>query len=411
MKLSDSSIRRPVTTVMIAVALLVFGMVGISRMPVDTLPKITVPMVIVGTVYPGAGPQEVEASVTLPLEKQLGSTPSLKKVSSKSVENISIITLEFDWGANLDAASADIRDRLGMAEASLPDAVQTPFILKLNTSLMPVAQYTLTGDMDKAELRQLADDMSELLQRVPGVASVSVSGGAVRQVHIDVDGRELADAGVTNEALMATLQAQNLYPVGGISTPNGHYLLRLIGQYDDVEQLRNTVIGVKGMTPILLRSVARVEWGPEELTSAARLNGKDCVFIIIQRRPDANTIQVAQGVAKEMAKIENTLPSGAKVNLRQLGPDQEVRFQRGQQHPHRRHPRHHDSVPVPAPFPCHHVRRVLHPDIDILRRLLHVHPRLLDKRPLDGRSGHSRRHGRGQRHCRLRVHLPPPRGG
>lgn len=316
MKLSDSSIRRPVTTVMIAVALLVFGMVGISRMPVDTLPKITVPMVIVGTVYPGAGPQEVEASVTLPLEKQLGSTPSLKKVSSKSVENISIITLEFDWGANLDAASADIRDRLGMAEASLPDAVQTPFILKLNTSLMPVAQYTLTGDMDNAELRQLADDMSELLQRVPGVASVSVSGGAVRQVHIDVDGRELADAGVTNEALMATLQAQNLnYPVGGISTPDGHYLLRLIGQYDDVEQLRNTVIGVKGMTPILLRTVARVEWGPEELTSAARLNGKDCVFIIIQRRPDANTIQVAQGVAKEMAKIENTLPSGAKVNL------------------------------------------------------------------------------------------------
>ena len=316
MKLSDSSIRRPVTTIMIAVALLVFGIVGISRMPVDTLPKITVPMVIVGTVYPGAGPQEVEASVTLPLEKQLGSTPSLKKISSKSVENISIITLEFEWGANLDAASADIRDRLGMAEASLPDAVQTPFILKLNTSLMPVAQYTLAGDMDKAELRQLADDMSELLQRVPGVASVSVAGGAVRQVHIDVDGRELADAGVTNEALMATLQAQNLnYPVGGISTPDGHYLLRLVGQYDDVEQLRNTVIGAKGYTPILLRSVAKVEWGPEELTSAARLNGKSCVFIIIQRRPDANTIQVAQGVAKEMAKIENTLPAGAKVDL------------------------------------------------------------------------------------------------
>jgi len=316
MKLSDSSIRRPVTTVMLAVALLVFGIVGISRMPVDTLPKITVPMIIVGTVYPGAGPQEVEASVTLPLEKQLGSTPSLKKISSKSVENISIITLEFEWGANLDAVSADIRDRLGMAEASLPDAVQTPFILKLNTSLMPVAQYTLAGDMDKAELRALAEDVGELLQRVPGVASVSVAGGAVRQVHIDVDGRELADAGVTNEALMATLQAQNLnYPVGGISTPDGHYLLRLIGQYDDVEQLRNTVIGVKGMTPILLRSVARVEWGPEEMTSAARLNGKSCVFIIIQRRPDANTIQVAQGVAKEMARIESTLPSGAKVNL------------------------------------------------------------------------------------------------
>jgi len=316
MKLSDSSIRRPVTTAMIAVGLLVFGIVGVSRMPVDTLPKITVPMIIVGTVYPGAGPQEIESSITLPLEKQLGSTPSLKKISSRSIENISVITLEFEWGTNLDAASADIRDRLAIAAASLPDQAQTPFIFKLNTSLMPVAQYTLTGDMDKAELRDLADDISELLQRAPGVASVTVSGGAVRQVHIDVDGRELADAGVTNEQLMATLQAQNLnYPVGDISDQGQHYLLRLVGQYDDVEQLRNTVIGMKGTSPILLRNVAKVEWGPEEVTSAARFNGKPGIFIIVQRRPDANTIQVAQGVRAEMAKIQRTLPAAAKVNL------------------------------------------------------------------------------------------------
>lgn len=316
MKLSDSSISRPVTTAMIAIGLLVFGVVGVSRMPVDTYPKITIPTIIVGTVYPGAGPQEVESSITLPLEKQLGSTPSLKKVSSRSVENVSVITLEFEWGTNLDAASADIRDRLAMAAASLPDAAQTPFIFKLNTSLMPVAQYTLTGEMDQAELRELADDVSELLQRVPGVASVLVSGGAARQVHIDVDASELADAGVTNEALMATLQAQNLnYPVGGISAHGQHYLLRLVGQYDNVEELRNTVIGAKGATPILLRSVAKVEWGPEELTTSARFNGRPGIFIIVQRRPDANTIQVAQGVRAEMAKIQRTLPAATHVNL------------------------------------------------------------------------------------------------
>jgi hydrophobic/amphiphilic exporter-1 (mainly G- bacteria), HAE1 family len=316
MNLSDTSIRRPVTTAMIAIGLLVFGVVGVTRMPVDTLPKITVPMIIVGTVYPGAGPQEIESSVTLPLEKQLGSTPSLKKISSRSIENVSIITLEFEWGANLDAASADIRDRLSIAASALPDAAQTPFIFKLNTSLMPVAQYTLTGEMDQAEMREIADDVSELLQRVPGVASVQVSGGTIRQVHVDVDARQLADAGVTNEQLMATLQAQNLnYPVGEVSTQGHHYLLRLVGQYDDVEQLRNTVIGTKGYTPILLRSVAKVEWSTEEVKSAARFNGKPGIFIIVQRRPDANTIQVAQGVRAEMAKIERTLPAAAKVNL------------------------------------------------------------------------------------------------
>jgi hydrophobic/amphiphilic exporter-1 (mainly G- bacteria), HAE1 family len=323
MKLTDTSIARPVTIAMVAVGLLVFGLVGVTRMPVDIYPQMTIPMVIVGTIYPGAGPQEIESSITLPLEKQLGSTPNLKDMSSRSVENVSVITLQFEWGANLDAASADVRDRLAIAGSGLPAGAQTPFVLKLNTSMMPIAQYTLTGDMDNTQLRELADDFSTLLQRVPGVASVSVSGGAVRQVHIDVDARELADAGVTNEQLMATLQAQNLnYPVGSISSQGRHILLRLVGQYDDVEQIRNTVIGMKGTTPVLLRSVARVEWGPEEVTSYARYNGKPCIYITIQRRPDANTIRVAQGAREMMTTIQSTLPAGAHVNLIFDGSDQ-----------------------------------------------------------------------------------------
>jgi HAE1 family hydrophobic/amphiphilic exporter-1 len=323
MKLTDTSIARPVTITMVAVGLLVFGMVGVTRMPVDIYPQMTVPMVIIGTLYPGAGPQEIESSITLPLEKQLGSTPSLNKMSSRSIENISVITLQFEWGANLDAASADIRDRLAIATSALPDGAQTPFVLKLNTSMMPIGQYTLTGDMDPTLLRELADDFSTLLQRVPGVASVSVSGGAVRKVHIDVDGRGLAAAGVTNEQLMATLQAQNLnYPVGAISSQGRHLLVRLVGQYDDIEQVRNTVIGMKGSTPILLRSVAQVEWGPEEVTSYARYNGKPCIYLTIQRRPDANTIRVAKGVREMMTTIQSTLPSGAHVDLIFDGSDQ-----------------------------------------------------------------------------------------
>jgi HAE1 family hydrophobic/amphiphilic exporter-1 len=323
MKLTDTSIARPVTIVMVAVGLLVFGMVGVTRMPVDIYPQMTVPMVIIGTLYPGAGPQEIESSVTLPLEKQLGSTPSLNKMSSRSIENVSVITLQFEWGADLDAASADIRDRLAIATSALPDGAQTPFVLKLNTSMMPIGQYTLTGDMDETLLRELADDFSTLLQRVPGVASVSVSGGAVRQVHINVDGRELAAAGVTNEQLMSTLQAQNLnYPVGAISSQGRHFLVRLVGQYDDIEQVRNTVIGMKGSAPILLRSVASVKWGPEEVTSYARYNGKSCIYLTIQRRPDANTIRVAQGVREMMTTIQSTLPSGAHVALIFDGSDQ-----------------------------------------------------------------------------------------
>lgn len=316
MRLADSSIRRPVTTAMVAIGLLVFGFVGVTRMPVDIFPDVTLPMVIIATFYPGAGPLEVESEVTEPIEKQVGTISNIRDITSRSLENTSVVMLQFEWGTDLDAASSDVRDRLDMAVARLPDDVQKPFVIKFDPSMMPVLQVGLFGDIDPMELRDVADDFADRLQRVGGVASVNVSGGTRRQVQVRIDPARLAASGVTTDNLALTLKAQNLnYPAGSVNNLDRRFLLRLIGEYSDLDGLRNTVIGAKGNVPILLKDVAEVDWLPEETGARARYNGRNCVFIIVQRRPDANTVRVAAAAKAEIERLRAELPGGVNAEV------------------------------------------------------------------------------------------------
>ncbi|MEO0081795.1 MAG: efflux RND transporter permease subunit [candidate division WOR-3 bacterium] len=316
MRLSDAAIRRPVTTAMIAVGLLVFGLIGVTRMPVDVYPDVALPMVVIATFYPGAGPLEVESEISSPIEQRVGTISNVKDITSRSLENLSIVQMQFEWGTDLDAASADVRDRLDMAASLLPDDATRPFILKFDPSMMPVVQMGMYGDIDPMTLRDVAEDFADGLQRAPGVAAVSVAGGTRRQVQIQIDLRKLAASGITNEQLVQTLKAQNLnYPVGALSDLERRYLIRLIGEYSDLQAVRNTVIGTKGNSPILLQDVAEVAWLPEESEARARYNGQNCVFIVVQRRPDANTVRVAQAVKHEIHRLRRTLPAGVDVNV------------------------------------------------------------------------------------------------
>lgn len=316
MKLADSSIRRPVTTAMITIGLIVFGLIGINRMRIDLFPNVNLPVIVVATIYQGAGPLEVESEVTEVMERQLGTISNLKDITSRSFEGVSAITLQFEWGTNLDAVSSDIRDRIDMVQAFLPEDVNKPFVFKFDPSMMPIINLTIAGNIDETELREVAEEIQITLQRVPGVASVGVAGGLKRQVQIMVDIRQLAAAGVTNEQFTAALQAQNInYPIGSVSTKEQRYLIRLIGQYDDLEGIKNTTIGNKGGVPILVRDVAKVAWAPEEQLSHVRLNGQNCVALWVQRRPDANTVSVANAIKAEMEKIKQTLPPGLNLQI------------------------------------------------------------------------------------------------
>ena len=317
MKLTDAAIRRPVTTVMVTLAMVVFGILGVTRMRVDFYPDVTFPMVVIATVYPGAGPLEVESEVTDPLEQRLGTVSALTDITSTSQENFSAVTLQFDWGTNLDAAAADIRDRLDMAQATLPADVQKPFVLKFDPSMMPVLNLGLAGDIDESELAEIADKVSRQLQRVPGVAAVNLGGDLARQVHVALDLRELANSGVTSEAFAGALKAQNLnFPIGAVSSGEQRYLVRLVGQYRDLDDIRHTVIGARpDGSPVQIRDVADVNWAPEEREAMVRMDGKSAVYLWIQRRPDANTVQVSDGLLKELEAIRHELPASVNLTL------------------------------------------------------------------------------------------------
>jgi HAE1 family hydrophobic/amphiphilic exporter-1 len=316
MRITDTSIQRPVSTILISMVFVIFGLVGVSRMPVDVFPQVTLPSVIIVTTYPGAGPLEVEAEVTKLIEQRVGTISNLKEITSRSLENISIIQLQFEWGTNLDAVAADVRDRLDMAVAQLPDGASRPFVLKLDASMMPVMQIGLFGNVDPLTLRDAADDLADALQRVPGVASAIVSGGTRRQLQVKVDLRKLAAAGISIDLLNQTLKAQNLnFPAGSVNSQTREYLIRLIGEYNQPSELANTVVGMKGNAPILLKDIAEVSWGPEEKTSVARYNGGSTVFIVLQRRPDANTVRVATAARKELNRLKSTLPAGADAAI------------------------------------------------------------------------------------------------
>ncbi len=316
MKISQTAIRRPVAIIMVALALILFGIISIFRMNVDLFPNVTLPMVVIGTIYPGAGPQEVESEVTSVLEKRLGTVPNLKEITSRSSEGISVIMLQLEWGTNLDAATSDIRDRLDMAEVFLPTNAQKPFLFKFDVSMMPVINITLSGDMSLLELSELAEEISTQLQRIEGVAAVGIAGARKPQVQLNIDMNQMAQYNITFDQIALSLKSQNInFPVGSVETQDQKYLVRVLGQYENLDQIRNTVIGTKGTTPILLRQIADVQWRAEEIENWTRLNQKNAIFMWVQRRPDANTITVTDKIKKEMQKISNRLPSSVKFEI------------------------------------------------------------------------------------------------
>lgn len=316
MKLTDTSIRRPITTLLTALLLLLFGGVGVSKMPVDIFPSVTLPMMIIMTTYPGAGPQEVEAEVTKVIEERVGIISNLKEISSRSLENISVVQLQFSWGTNLDAAAADVRDRLDQAAMILPDAASRPMVLKLDASMMPVLQLAFYGDVDPSTMQDAVEDLADGLKRVPGVATAIVVGGTRRQVQVKVDREKLFAAGITIDALNLTLRAQNLnYPIGRVPNQGKDFLIRLLGEYANLDEVRNTVIGMKGRSPILLKDIAEVEWGAEEQSTVARFNQRNAVFVMVQRRPDANSVRVAEAARKELKRLSEFLPAGVEHQI------------------------------------------------------------------------------------------------
>ncbi|UCF71611.1 MAG: efflux RND transporter permease subunit [candidate division WOR-3 bacterium] len=316
MNITDASIKRPLAISMVFLAVILFGFISVTNLPIDLFPNVTFPMMIVLTTYPGAGPEEIETQITEPLEQTLGTVNNIKKVTSTTSENISNILLEFEWGTDLDAASNDVRDRMGFILPYMPEEADYPLIFKFDVSQQPVMMYNISGDIDPLELDQIADDIAERLQRVGGVAASYAMSGTMTEIQVVLDPIRLRGTGITSDQIMQILQAQNVnYPLGNVESGRRVYILRTIGEYTNLEEIEKTVVGSSNGVPVLLSQVAEVREQASEITSISRTNGVQSIWGIAQKRTDANSVNVGNALERELEKIKKDLPPGIKIDI------------------------------------------------------------------------------------------------
>jgi len=326
MWLTSIAIRRPVFILMVFSALAVLGWTAASKMRVELNPNVNFPFVTIVTIYPGAGPREVETLISKPIEDAVNGINGVKNVTSVSQEGISVVSIEFNLGVNSSEAAADVREKVDAIRASLPRDALSPTISKLDINAVPVLYYGMSSERPSKQLRYIAEEIvTNRLARVPGVASVTVLGGDKREIRVEVDQGRLDAYGLNIMQVVQALQAANLnVPGGRIEEQRREYAIRVVGEFENLDQIRNVRIPVTNrMNPmaapnvIHLSDVAQVKDGVAERTEGARVNQRNTVGIIITKAADANTVEVCEGVKKEIDRLKQELPRDIEFALTQ----------------------------------------------------------------------------------------------
>lgn len=319
MWLTSVSIRRPIFIIMFVLALIVLGWQSRSKMPQELNPKIDFPYVTVLTTYPGAGPNEIETLVSEPIEEAVGSVGNVREVSSSSQDGVSTVVMEFELGTDLNAAAADVRDKVSAIRSSLPDDIDEPTILKMDIAAEPVMTIGLAGPISPKEMRILADDVIKpRLSKVGGVASVNAVGGEEREIAVAVDKARMEAYGISLSQILAAIKGANLnLPAGSIKEGARDYSIRTVGEFKSADELADVRLNVPGRnnTPdsvIRLGDVAKIEDTVAEAERLSRINGEPSVVLTIQKQSDANTVSVAEGIKKQLEELKPIIPAGVE---------------------------------------------------------------------------------------------------
>lgn len=317
MSLYGSAVKRPVMTSLCFVAVIILGLFSVAKLPIDLYPDIETNTLMVITMYPGASAEDIEQNITKPLENTLNSVEHLKHITSQSRENTSVITLEFEYGYDIDVLTNDVRDKLDMVKSSLPDDSENPIIFKFSTDMIPVCLLSVQADESMAGLYKILDDaVANPLARVDGVGSVSISGAPKREIHVYVDPQKLEAYHINVETISQIIGAENRNtPGGSFDIGSNTYALRVQGEFDDTRELENIpVASVEGRT-IYLSDVARVEDSLEERTQQTYIGGEQGAMIIIQKQSGANSVQISEKVMQMLPKLQKNLPSDVKLGV------------------------------------------------------------------------------------------------
>ncbi len=317
MKIYETAVRKPISTILIFIGVVFLGVFSLQTLSVDMYPEIDVPSIYVITSYPGANASDIETNVTRILEDNLNTVNNLKKITSRSSDNLSVVILEFEWGSNLDEAANDIRDAVSRVQSLLPDEVDQPTIFKLSSSMFPVLMISATANESYAALNKILDDkLVNTLSRINGVGAVSVYGQPEREVQVNVDPKKIEAYGISVEQIGAIIAQENVnVPSGTIDLGNNTLNVKADGEFDSSDQLREVIVAHVGGKDIMLTDVATIKDTLKTATIDERINDELGVTIIVQKQSGANTVDIAQTVLAELPAIQKTLPPDVKLDI------------------------------------------------------------------------------------------------
>ena len=315
MSIYRTAVNNPVTTGLVFLAFAILGVFALTRLPVDNFPDVESNVIMVMSSYPGASAEDVENNLTKLLENSLNGVPNLKDLTSNSRENIAVLTLEFEYGTDIDEATNDVRDKLDMISQTLPDGASLPFLFKFSVDDMPIMIMAATASQSVSALDKILDErVATPLARVSGVGTVSVAGAPKREIQVYVDPAKLEAYGLSIANISAIIAAENRnIPSGSIDIGSDTYTLRIKKEFKDPSELYDVVLGSYNGGTVYLRDVARIVDDVEEKSQESYTNGTRGAQIVIQKQSGYNTVEVIRKVKKEMAVLERHLPADIRI--------------------------------------------------------------------------------------------------
>lgn len=317
MSIYKSAVKNPITTALMFVAVIIFGLYSFTKLSIDLYPEMEIPSLTVITTYSGASSVDIETNVTKLIENQLGAVQNVDEVYSTSQDNMSIVTIEFEWGEDLDEATNNVRDVLDRIIDFLPEGTDRPQIYKFNTTMMPIMMYSVSSNESYSGIQKIVDEqVVSPLKRISGVGSVSIAGGPQRVVYVETTPEKLDAYNLTVEQIGNAIRMENLnMPAGNIRMGNEDYQLRVEGEFEESVFMNDIVVGNYNGKSIFLKDVALLRDTIEDLKMESRTNGKQTMMFYITKQSGSNTVQIAEQVKEELEKIQPTLPKDISFNL------------------------------------------------------------------------------------------------
>lgn len=315
-KLTSLAIDFPTSVLVLTAIVVLSGVAAYGAIPRESNPEITIPNIVVNTVYPGVAPSDIETLITRPIEDELNSIGDVKTITSTSIEGVSSINVEFNAGVDMAEARQEVREKVDIARPELPDAAEEPQVFEINFSDFPILQVNISGDYDLVRLRDVAEDLQDRLEQIPTVLDVTLAGGLEREVQVDVDLAKLKYYDLAFDDVIGAIAGENVtIPGGTIDVGDLQYLVRVPGEFEGTELIGGIVIEARGGSPIYVRDVATVDFGFKERDSHARLNVSPVVTLGVSKRSGENIIETSESVGAVIEEMRHDLPPGTVVTV------------------------------------------------------------------------------------------------